>query len=183
MRLVACPVPTTAGMPYSRATIAAWDIVPPMSETAALILPNTGAQLGAVIGQTRISPVCTWSSSFGDVMTRAGPSAIPADAATPCSSRTPSAPPSVERCQRSMVSPVIRTQEGYRILKVISKEPAGQRELNDPRVQQNIRETLLNRKDQLLKAAFYEVERNGAKVENFLARSIIERTGKPAAAK
>jgi peptidyl-prolyl cis-trans isomerase SurA len=41
--------------------------------------------------------------------------------------------------------------------KVISKEPAGQRELNDPRVQQTIRETLLNRKDQLLKAAYFEV--------------------------
>ena len=30
------------------------------------------------------------------------------------------------------ISPIIHTQEGYRILKVISKEPAGQRELNDP---------------------------------------------------
>jgi peptidyl-prolyl cis-trans isomerase SurA len=76
------------------------------------------------------------------------------------------------------VSPVIHTQEGYRILKVISKEPAGQRELNDPRVQQNIRETLLNRKDQLLKAAFYETARNQAKVENYLARSIVENAGK-----
>ena len=79
------------------------------------------------------------------------------------------------------VSPVIHTQEGYRILSVISKEPAGQRELNDPRVQQNIRETLLNRKDQLLKAAYYEVARNGAKVENYLARSIVENAGGKAA--
>ncbi len=39
-------------------------------------------------------------------------------------------------------SRIIRTQEGYQILKVISKEPAGQRELNDPRVHQTIRETL-----------------------------------------
>jgi peptidyl-prolyl cis-trans isomerase SurA len=76
------------------------------------------------------------------------------------------------------VSPVIKTQEGYRILKVISKEPAGQRELNDPRVQQSIRETLLNRKDQLLKAAYYETARNATKVENYLARSIIENAGK-----
>jgi peptidyl-prolyl cis-trans isomerase SurA len=49
-------------------------------------------------------------------------------------------------------SGVIHTQEGYRILKVISKEPAGQRELIDPRLQQSIRETLLNRKDSLLRA-------------------------------
>jgi peptidyl-prolyl cis-trans isomerase SurA len=69
-------------------------------------------------------------------------------------------------------SPVIRTPEGYRILKVISKEPAGQRELNDPRVQQTIRETLLNRKDQLFKAAYYEVARNEAQVVNYLATSI-----------
>ena len=72
----------------------------------------------------------------------------------------------------------IHTQEGYRILRVIAREPAGQRELNDPRVQQNIRETLLNRKDQLLKNAYYEVARNGSKVENYLARSVIENAGK-----
>jgi peptidyl-prolyl cis-trans isomerase SurA len=72
----------------------------------------------------------------------------------------------------------IHTQEGYRILKVIAREPAGQRELNDPRVQQNIRETLLNRKDQLLKNAYYEVARNGSKVENYLARSVIDNAGK-----
>ena len=72
----------------------------------------------------------------------------------------------------------IHTQEGYRILRVIAREPAGQRELNDPRVQQNIRETLLNRKDQLLKNAYYEVARNSAKVENYLARSVIENAGK-----
>jgi peptidyl-prolyl cis-trans isomerase SurA len=59
-------------------------------------------------------------------------------------------------------SPVVRTQEGYRILRLIAKEPAGQRELTDPRVQQSIRETLLNRKDQLLRAAYYEVARNEA---------------------
>lgn len=76
------------------------------------------------------------------------------------------------------VSPVIHTQEGYRILKVITKEPAGQRELTDPRVQQSIRETLLNRKDQLLKAAYYEVARNEAKVTNYLARSVMESAGK-----
>lgn len=76
------------------------------------------------------------------------------------------------------VSKVIHTQDGYRILKVISREPSGQRDLNDPRVQQNIRETLLNAKDQLLKTAYYETARNGSKIENFLARSILESAGK-----
>lgn len=78
------------------------------------------------------------------------------------------------------ISPIIKTQEGYRIFKIISKESAGQRELNDPRVQQSIRETLLNRKDQLLKNAYYEVARNDAKVVNYLARSVAESAGKPA---
>jgi peptidyl-prolyl cis-trans isomerase SurA len=76
--------------------------------------------------------------------------------------------------QPGEISPIVRTPEGYRILRVISKEPAGQRELTDPRVQQTIRETLLNRKDQLLKAAYYEAARNDAKVVNYLAKSIIE---------
>jgi len=76
------------------------------------------------------------------------------------------------------ISGIIHTQEGYRILKVISKEPAGQRELNDPRVQQSIRDTLLNNKDQLLKAAYFETARNSAKIENYLARSIVENAGK-----
>jgi peptidyl-prolyl cis-trans isomerase SurA len=67
----------------------------------------------------------------------------------------------------------LRTPEGYRILKLITREPAGQRDLSDPKVQQTIRETLINRKDQLLKAAYYEVARNEAKVENFLANRII----------
>jgi peptidyl-prolyl cis-trans isomerase SurA len=74
-------------------------------------------------------------------------------------------------------SGVIRTQEGYRILKVISKEPSGQRELNDPKVQQSIRELLLGRKDQLLRAAYYEVARNDSEVTNYLARQITERYG------
>ena len=76
------------------------------------------------------------------------------------------------------ISPIVHTQEGYRIFKIISKESAGQRELNDPRVQQSIRETLLNRKDQLLKNAYYEVARDEAKVVNYLARSVVESTGK-----
>ena len=40
------------------------------------------------------------------------------------------------------------------------------------RLQQTIRETLLNRKDQLLKAAYYEVSRNEAKVTNYFALNV-----------
>ncbi len=70
------------------------------------------------------------------------------------------------------VTPIIATPEGYTILKVITREPAGQRELNDPAVQQTIRETLVNRKDQLLKEAYYETARNDAKVTNYFAMGI-----------
>lgn len=76
------------------------------------------------------------------------------------------------------VSKIVKIGTDYRILKVITREPAGQREFNDPRVQQTIRETLLNRKDQLLRAAYYEVARNEAKVENFYARSIVDKRDK-----
>ena len=76
--------------------------------------------------------------------------------------------------QPGQVSPIIPSQQAYRILKLISREPAGQRDLNDPRVQQTIREGLLSRKDQLLRNAYYEVARNEATVVNYFARKILE---------
>ena len=82
--------------------------------------------------------------------------------------------------QPGQMSPVIHTQLGYQILKLISKEPAGQRDLSDPRVQQSIREILLSRKDQLLKTAYYETARNEAKVVNNMARTIFADAGKNA---
>jgi peptidyl-prolyl cis-trans isomerase SurA len=82
--------------------------------------------------------------------------------------------------QPGQISPILHTPEGYRILKMISREPAGQRELSDPRVQQTIRENLLNRKDQLLKSAYYEIARNEAKIVNYVAKGVMESAGKPA---
>ncbi len=81
----------------------------------------------------------------------------------------------VTSMQPGQLSPVVRTQEGYRIMKLVSKEPAGQRQLNDPRVQQTIRETLLNRKDQLLKAVYYEVARNESNVSNYFAKTLFDK--------
>ena len=80
----------------------------------------------------------------------------------------------IQSASPGQVTNIVRTAEGYRVFKIYSKEPAGQRELTDPRVQQNIRETLLNRKDQLLRAAYYEVARDEAKVVNYLALSIAQ---------
>jgi len=81
--------------------------------------------------------------------------------------------------QPGQISGIIETPEGFRILKLISREPAGQRDLNDPRVQQTIRETLRNRKDQLLRAAYYEMVRNEARVTNYYAQRVMEAKGIP----
>lgn len=75
--------------------------------------------------------------------------------------------------QPGQISAVIPSPEGYRILKVLGREPAGQRDLNDPAVQQSIRDTLTNRKDQLLKEAYYETARNEAKVVNYFSATVL----------
>src|SRR5271156_4751569 len=80
----------------------------------------------------------------------------------------------IQLAPAGQVTPVVKTAEGYRIFKIYSKEPAGQRELTDTRVQQNIRETLINRKDQLLRAAYYEVARDEVQVVNYLARAVAQ---------
>ncbi len=80
-------------------------------------------------------------------------------------------------------SPIIKMTDprskavAFRIVKLVSKEPAGQRDLSDPRVQQAIREELRNRREQLIKAAYYDVLRDQAKVENYLAEQILKNTG------
>jgi len=66
---------------------------------------------------------------------------------------------------------------GFRVVKLVSKEPAGQHELADPRVQQAIRTQLHDRREQLLKAAYYEVLRDSAKVEDFYAKRVLDNNG------
>jgi len=68
-------------------------------------------------------------------------------------------------------------QSAYRVIRLISKEPAGQRDLNDPRVQQFIRDQLRTSREQLLKSAYYESLHNNATVENYLADQILKSTG------
>ena len=77
----------------------------------------------------------------------------------------------------SVVNPQNRQAVGFRIVKLVAKEPAGQRELSDPRVQQAIRSQLHDRREQLLKAAYYEVLRDSAKVENYYAKEVLDRNG------
>jgi peptidyl-prolyl cis-trans isomerase SurA len=66
----------------------------------------------------------------------------------------------------------------YHILKVISRESPGLRTLSDPQVQQTIRDTLRNRKEQLLRAAYLATARDEANVKNYLAAQVIEAAGK-----
>ena len=75
------------------------------------------------------------------------------------------------------VSPIVKTGDEYRIIKLISVEHAGQRDYSDPRVQQTIRETIRSRKDQLLRAAYLEIARNEAEIENYLAREVVDDFG------
>jgi peptidyl-prolyl cis-trans isomerase SurA len=63
---------------------------------------------------------------------------------------------------------------GYAIYKLIGHEPAGQRDLNDPRIQQIIRQGLREIHAQLLKNAYFEVLRDDAKVHNYLADDILK---------
>jgi peptidyl-prolyl cis-trans isomerase SurA len=62
----------------------------------------------------------------------------------------------------------------YVIFKLIDREAAGQRELNDPRVQQTIRAELRQERSQLLKNAYIEMLRDQAHVENYFAEEIFK---------
>ena len=73
-----------------------------------------------------------------------------------------------------VVEPASKRTVGYSIVRLISKEPAGQRELNDPRVQQFIREQLRDGREQLLKAAYYDVVHNEAKINNYYADDLLK---------
>jgi peptidyl-prolyl cis-trans isomerase SurA len=67
-----------------------------------------------------------------------------------------------------------RKPVGYAVYKLISKEVAGQRELNDPRVQQFIRSQLRDSRAQLLRNAYSEMLRDQARVENYYAEEIFK---------
>jgi len=67
------PQPTSAGMPISRATTAAWQVRPPWSVTTAAAVFMTVPQSGMVVGATRISSGWNRSSSPACRMTRALP--------------------------------------------------------------------------------------------------------------
>jgi len=67
---------------------------------------------------------------------------------------------------------------GYAIFQLIERAAAGQRDLNDPRVQQAIRQQLHDSRSQLLKTAYFEILRDQVKVENFLAEQVFKEAAK-----
>jgi peptidyl-prolyl cis-trans isomerase SurA len=74
-------------------------------------------------------------------------------------------------------NPATKQVGAYQIVKLIAREPSGQRDLSDPRVEQEIRSQMQDRREQLLKAAYYEVMRNQTKIENFYAQHLLDTTG------
>jgi peptidyl-prolyl cis-trans isomerase SurA len=82
--------------------------------------------------------------------------------------------------QYSNIIPVVNPEThqlvGYRIVKLIGKEAAGQRDLNDPAVQQWIRNQLRTQREQVLRAAYDEVLRDKAEVHNYFAENILKST-------
>ena len=67
---------------------------------------------------------------------------------------------------------------GFAIFRLLERAQAGQRELNDPRVQQAIRQQIHDSRSQLLKSAYFEMLRDEAKVENYLAEQIFKDSAK-----
>ena len=70
-------------------------------------------------------------------------------------------------------NPASRQIAGFQIVKLISVEPAGLRELSDQHVKQEIRRQLQERREQLLKTAYYEVMRDQAKIQNYYAQQVL----------
>lgn len=66
----------------------------------------------------------------------------------------------------------------HTLVLVVAHEPAGQRDLSTPGVNDRITEALKSRKEQLLRAAYLTAVREDAHVVNYLARRLVEAQGK-----
>jgi peptidyl-prolyl cis-trans isomerase SurA len=73
------------------------------------------------------------------------------------------------------IDPTTHKPVAYAIFKLISKDAAGQRQYDDPRVQQSIRQQLHESRAQLLQTAYREMLSDQAKVENFFAEQVFKR--------
>jgi peptidyl-prolyl cis-trans isomerase SurA len=73
---------------------------------------------------------------------------------------------------------VVNDGNALRIVLVVSREKAGQRDLTTPGTKEQITQAIRMRKEQLLRDAYLNTRRTDAEVTNYLARRLVERNGK-----
>jgi peptidyl-prolyl cis-trans isomerase SurA len=86
----------------------------------------------------------------------------------------------VQRLKVGESSPLIETRYGLHILKLLERDSGGQKDLTNPQVTAQIRQVIFNQKQEMLRAAFSEVARNKAQVNNYFAEHLLENAGKAA---
>jgi peptidyl-prolyl cis-trans isomerase SurA len=84
----------------------------------------------------------------------------------------------VQRLKVGETSGVIETPYGYHIMKLIQRDAGGQKDLTSPQVQQQIRQVIFARKEEILRAAFSETARNNAQINNYIAERLLANAGK-----
>lgn len=72
---------------------------------------------------------------------------------------------------------VVATEFGYHVLKLVDRDPGGQKDLTDARIEAQIRQTIFDQRDQTLRAAFFETVRNQAEIRNYFAERILDAAG------
>lgn len=77
----------------------------------------------------------------------------------------------------TVVNPATQKVLGYRIVKLLGRDAAGQRTLNDPTVQQFIRNQLRNQREQFLRAAYDEELHDSAEIHNYYVEQILKSYG------
>jgi hypothetical protein len=73
---------------------------------------------------------------------------------------------------------VVNEGNALRIVMVVSREEAGQRDLSTPGTRDQITQALRARREQLLRNAYLDAVRTDAEVTNYLARRLVEGSGK-----
>ena len=94
----------------------------------------------------------------------------------------------IRRAPAALRDAVLNTEEGrasvvqdanvLRIVLVVSRQKAGQRDLSTPGTKEQITQAIRTRKEQLLRDAYLNTRRVDADVTNYLARRLVERNGK-----
>jgi len=67
---------------------------------------------------------------------------------------------------------------GFVVVLVLGKDPAGQKDLGTPGVKEAIGQSLKNRREQVLRSAYITSLRNGAVIENLIAKRVVESLGR-----